>query len=251
MKKQALFLGAIFTFILAGCQKSAPIQPLNNGSPSAPQVNQAEFIKDFSYQCDGGKSFTVKMNEAGNKVLFIESEKDPLELDQTISASGIRYSDGKTVFWGKGETAFVEVDNVRIYDNCSTSSVAAEPPKAEPSTGIANPASVNCVKNRGKTVVRKNKLGEYGVCLFEDNRQCEEWALFRGECPMGGLKVTGYQTDGEVYCAITGGEVVNPGSAHPLCKKKDGAECDAQANLDGDCPAPNNPNPKAGNTEAP
>jgi predicted metal-dependent phosphoesterase TrpH len=33
--------------------------------------------------------------------------------------------------------------------------------------------------------------GEYGICVFEDNRQCEEWALFRGECPAGGRKATG------------------------------------------------------------
>ena len=28
--------------------------------------------------------------------------------------------------------------------------------------------------------------GQYGVCVFTDNRQCEEWALFRVECPAGG-----------------------------------------------------------------
>ncbi|MEZ4583733.1 MAG: hypothetical protein R3A10_19215 [Caldilineaceae bacterium] len=36
--------------------------------------------------------------------------------------------------------------------------------------------------------------------------QCEEWALMRGECPDGGVKVTGYATDAARFCAITGGE---------------------------------------------
>jgi len=27
--------------------------------------------------------------------------------------------------------------------------------------------------------------GQYGVCTFEDNQQCEEWALMRGDCPVG------------------------------------------------------------------
>jgi putative hemolysin len=36
----------------------------------------------------------------------------------------------------------------------------------------------------------ENKKGQYGVCFFEDNRQCEEWALLRGDCPVGGKKVT-------------------------------------------------------------
>jgi hypothetical protein len=32
------------------------------------------------------------------------------------------------------------------------------------------------------------------VCVFGDNRQCEEWALMRGQCPAGGIRVTGYVT---------------------------------------------------------
>lgn len=98
--------------------------------------------------------------------------------------------------------------------------------------------------------MRDNKNGQYGVCMFEDNRQCEEWSFFRGECPEGGMKVTGYETDAEVYCAITGGEVEGLGTETPMCKRIDGTTCTAQANLDGECPDPTDPNPDAGNTEA-
>lgn len=101
---------------------------------------------------------------------------------------------------------------------------------------MANPASVNCEQKGGKLEIRTAKNGQYGVCIFEDNRQCEEWALMRGNCPVGGLKVTGYQTDAEVYCAITGGEVQGLDTDKPTCKRVDGTVCDAQANLDGDCP---------------
>ncbi|HCY20661.1 TPA: hypothetical protein DIC40_02185 [Patescibacteria group bacterium] len=97
---------------------------------------------------------------------------------------------------------------------------------------------------------RKNKKGEYGVCLFEDNRQCEEWAFLRGDCPIGGMKVTGYENDAEIYCAITGGEVEGVGTDTPMCKRIDGTLCNAQANLDGECPNPYDPNPSAGNGEA-
>jgi len=58
--------------------------------------------------------------------------------------------------------------------------------------------------------------GEYGICFFEDNRQCEEWALFRGDCQKGGRKVTGYETDAQVYCAITGG-IVRMNNSPILC----------------------------------
>lgn len=59
-------------------------------------------------------------------------------------------------------------------------------------SGIANPASVNCINQGGRLSIQKREDGgEYGICIFEDNGQCEEWALYRGECPAGGRKVTG------------------------------------------------------------
>jgi putative hemolysin len=115
--------------------------------------------------------------------------------------------------------------------------------------GLANPASKNCISKGGTLEMRNNKNGQYGVCLFEDNRQCEEWALLRGDCPEGGLKITGYDNDAEIYCAITGGQVEGVGTETPMCKRIDGTLCNAQANLDGDCPDPTDPNPNAGNVE--
>ena len=54
---------------------------------------------------------------------------------------------------------------------------------------LANPASGYCIQVGGKLEILKREDGaEYGVCLFEDNKKCEEWALFRGECPIGGVK---------------------------------------------------------------
>ena len=35
--------------------------------------------------------------------------------------------------------------------------------------------------------------------------QCEEWALLRGECPKGGIRVAGCATPAARYCGITGG----------------------------------------------
>lgn len=51
-------------------------------------------------------------------------------------------------------------------------------------TQIANPASVYCVENGGRLEMRENEMGQYGVCVF-DTFECEEWAFFRGECPVG------------------------------------------------------------------
>ncbi len=60
-----------------------------------------------------------------------------------------------------------------------------------PRVGIPNPASVNCIKQGGRLELRSSANGgSYGVCLFSGGRECEEWALFRGECPVGGLPIT-------------------------------------------------------------
>ena len=47
--------------------------------------------------------------------------------------------------------------------------------------GIANPASVNCTQKGGRLEIRQDAKGEYGVCMFADGRQCEEWVLYRDD----------------------------------------------------------------------
>ncbi len=84
------------------------------------------------------------------------------------------------------------------------------------------------------------RFGEFGVCYFEDNRQCEEWALFRGECPVGGVKVTGYMTEAARFCAITGGEyaiTANSGTENEqgICMFSNGYTCDVYEYYDGKC----------------
>ena len=57
------------------------------------------------------------------------------------------------------------------------------PEAAPPAIGMANPASVACVNQGGKSEVRDSAAGQFGVCVFPDGRQCEEWTLHReGRC---------------------------------------------------------------------
>jgi putative hemolysin len=107
-------------------------------------------------------------------------------------------------------------------------------------TQLANPASQNCVKQGGTLKIeRRPDGGQYGVCIFTDNYQCEEWALLRGECPKNGLRVTGYVTPAGRYCAITGGRyaVVTESAAGEMgvCSLPDGKACDAAAYYVGTC----------------
>ncbi len=121
---------------------------------------------------------------------------------------------------------------------------ATPAPTAAPtnnSAAIANPASTNCIKQGGQSVTKtRSDGGQYGVCVFEDNKQCEEWALFRGECPAGGIKITGYVTDAAQFCAITGGQyAITANSNQPdeqgTCTFKNSKQCDAGDYFNGKC----------------
>ncbi len=51
------------------------------------------------------------------------------------------------------------------------------------SVGIPNPASAFCIENGGMSEIRTaDDGGQYGMCVFEDGSECEEWAFFNHEC---------------------------------------------------------------------
>jgi putative hemolysin len=125
--------------------------------------------------------------------------------------------------------------------NLTQDSADDQMPYWTPSTGMANPTSENCVKLGVKLVMEeRGEMGDFGVCYFEDNRQCEEWDPFRGECPVGGLKVTGYIAEAARFCAITGGEYATIGNSgadneQGACTFKTGMSCDGLECYNGKC----------------
>jgi putative hemolysin len=110
---------------------------------------------------------------------------------------------------------------------------------------LANPASQNCIDKGGTLSIEKNGKGDqFGVCNFPDNLQCEEWAMMRGACRNGGIKVTGYVTPAARYCAITGGgyhvtAASNTAAERGTCTFADGKRCGAEAYFNGACSAQN------------
>lgn len=128
-----------------------------------------------------------------------------------------------------------------MYRNFVSVIVLLSAAGAEAQPQLANPASVNCTQQGGTlTIERRPDGGQFGVCTFTDNYQCEEWALFRGECPKTGLRVTGFATPAGRYCAITGGRysvVSAPGAIPELgtCTLPNGNTCAADAYYAGTC----------------
>jgi putative hemolysin len=98
---------------------------------------------------------------------------------------------------------------------------------------LPNPASQNCIKKGGKLLMLKQcDRGEYGVCIFPNNFQCEEWALFRGECPDGGVDLSSFLTMEERYCALVGGKTLEN---ETVCQLPSGKKCPSQALYEGKC----------------
>lgn len=59
-------------------------------------------------------------------------------------------------------------------------------PTSEPAL-VPNPASKHCVDQGYELEIRTDEEGnQYGVCIFPDGSECEEWAFFRGECTYEG-----------------------------------------------------------------
>lgn len=142
---------------------------------------------------------------------------------------------------GRWRSAWQWVSTLLLAAALLAACVPATTPTPTPA-GIANPASENCIEQGGTlSIETRGDGGQYGVCLFEDNQQCEEWALLRGDCPLGGIRVTGYVTAAARYCAITGGTYAVTGEANTenetgTCTFKNGTQCDAGDYYNGKCP---------------
>lgn len=105
-----------------------------------------------------------------------------------------------------------------------TPAITNEVAPVEVNVGIANPASQHCVDVGGSLQIKTaGDGGQFGLCYFEDNRACEEWALYRGDCPLGGRRTTGYDTEAQRYCAWLGGAVLAEVDA--ICTLPDGRTC--------------------------
>jgi putative hemolysin len=75
--------------------------------------------------------------------------------------------------------------------------------------GLANPASVYC-EDQGYTLeMRVDENGQYGVCIFPDGSECEEWAFYRGECSPG----AGFAAAGQTVVGWFGNVVSTPDDA--------------------------------------
>jgi putative hemolysin len=117
-----------------------------------------------------------------------------------------------------------------VHSTSFVSFARGDPPLLEE----VNPAAAHCTNVGGTVIIHTRGDGaEYGLCQFTDNRACEEWALFHGQCPVGGVKITGFDTIAQQYCAWLGGETLAVPQAN--CTLPNGNVCNDNALYDGAC----------------
>ena len=103
-------------------------------------------------------------------------------------------------------------------------------------TEMANPASTHCVEQGYELEVRAEEGGDVGYCVFPDGSECEEWALFRGECEAPG--VIGMPNPASKYCEDEGYTLEirsEEGGAVGYCVFDDGSECEEWAFFRDEC----------------
>jgi putative hemolysin len=177
--------------------------------------------------CEDGSVLSVRYFTDDTRILV----NDTIKLHQVKAASGVRYVGSEHELWEKAGNLLWSARGASPL-KCRFTSIVSSPNMV----GLANPASVHCVDVGGHTMIETLPNGsDLGICVFSDNRQCGEWALFRGTCQVGGIRVAGYVTEAQRYCAITGGQVGGKDNLE-ICTTSTGIVCDMVAYFAGTCP---------------
>lgn len=89
----------------------------------------------------------------------------PFEETVALDAHGLQAGTYTVNVNGTKETFTLDVDN------------------AAADAELPNPASVYCEEQGYRVEIRTDDQGgQYGVCVFPDGSECDEWAYYRGEC---------------------------------------------------------------------
>jgi len=104
----ALLLASLLAGAALAQEPTAPPAGTETVPPPAHNnVRKAIRWKQFEYTCEGDAKLTVYLGDQLAKIRFGDNA---YLMKQTMSADGNRYSDGKVVWWGKGNGGFLQED---------------------------------------------------------------------------------------------------------------------------------------------
>ncbi|HYA30070.1 MAG TPA: MliC family protein [Acidobacteriota bacterium] len=81
------------------------------------QANREAEQQWLAFRCPDGRTVMAQF-ESKDEFVKVRFAGGELRLPHVISGSGARYSDGKTVFWNKGKSVLVEIDDKIIVQDC-------------------------------------------------------------------------------------------------------------------------------------
>jgi membrane-bound inhibitor of C-type lysozyme len=113
-KLAVLVAGAGLGLLLTGftAAQQTPSTPVDQAKPAATarptnNVRPAIKWKRSDYTCEAGAKLTVYLHDTVAKV---RTQDHIYMMRQARSANGNRYSDGKILWWGRGDTGFLQED---------------------------------------------------------------------------------------------------------------------------------------------
>ncbi len=78
---------------------------------------------------------------------------------------------------------FMGIAMAILLTGCASTPESAAPEHHYSAARAENPASMNCIQNNGKLEIQQTPQGEQVYCLLPGGKRCEEWDMFRGNCP--------------------------------------------------------------------
>jgi len=144
---------------------------LNENTPEASEEKLLNFEGKI-YSTPEGAQFNDYFISSDGQEYGIEAKTGRTDIKNAII--NLKDSGKKVIIEG------ILLENVIDYGGRQIQAARIQE-KDEKQIELANPASVYCEEQGGKLEIRDMDKGQVGICSF-DNRECEEWAYFRGEC---------------------------------------------------------------------
>ncbi len=209
MKKKFVLVCLILAFFIAACTQHKIASGINPVQESDLESTTAMILYDLYVEGDG-LALTVESSDEINKIIqALDTQHEVTE--KTFCAPRYRLQllqqDGSIVEidyfcdyidpfirsnldYFENQDYAVTKEFVRVMDEILAQSNIYSELSSEsledPTLELANPASEFCEEQGGTVEIREDETGgQYGVCVFEDGSECDEWAYFRGECEPG------------------------------------------------------------------
>jgi membrane-bound inhibitor of C-type lysozyme len=117
----------LFSLFASSCLTLAQQPATQSAGPTSHRMPVA---RKFSYACDGGVTVNVTLREQNARITFKDQS---YSLKQVRSGSGVRYSDGRVVWWNKGYDGFLQDETdashpFKLADNCKQTLPAPKSP---------------------------------------------------------------------------------------------------------------------------